>query len=194
MHAPHQHNSVIIRRASAADAAALAELAARTFADWFGAENSAEDMAAHLQRSYGEELQRREIEDRDWVTLLAESDGRAIAYAQVKRGEAPACVWTAAAELPLSKAAAELPQSKTVEIARFYVDRNFHGKGIAQTLMAHAIIEARKLGGETIWLGVWERNARAIAFYEKCGFRDRGSHPFLVGSDLQTDRVMVLQR
>jgi ribosomal protein S18 acetylase RimI-like enzyme len=59
--------------------------------------------------------------------------------------------------------------------------------------MAKAVDAARELGGETIWLGVWERNSRAIAFYEKCGFRDRGSQPFLVGSDLQTDRVMVLQ-
>jgi ribosomal protein S18 acetylase RimI-like enzyme len=170
--------TVKIRRAAASDAAAVAELAARTFADWFGAANRAEDLDAHLERSYGDELQRREIEDRDWVTLLAESDGRAIAYAQVKRGEAPACV------------DGEAP----IEIARFYVDRAFHGKGIAQELMARAIDASRELGGETIWLGVWERNPRAIAFYEKCGFRDCGSHPFLVGSDLQTDRVMVLQR
>ena len=178
MHTPHQHNSVTIRRAVAADAAAVAELAARTFADWFAADNSAEDLQAHLECSYGEVLQRREIEDRDWVTLLAESEGRAIAYAQVKRGETPACV------------EGETP----IEIARFYVDRAFHGKGIAQQLMSEAIDAARELGGETIWLGVWERNPRAIAFYEKCGFRDCGSHPFLVGSDLQTDRVMVLQR
>ena len=50
---------------------------------------------------------------------------------------------------------------------------------------------ARHLGGIAIWLGVWERNPRAIAFYEKCGFRDVGSQLFIVGSDPQTDRVMV---
>jgi ribosomal protein S18 acetylase RimI-like enzyme len=167
-----------IRHAAVDDAARIAELAARTFADWFGADNRAEDMDAHLVRSYGEAQQRCEIEDRDWVTLVAESDGRAIAYAQVKRGHAPACV------------GGEAP----VEIARFYVDRAFHGRGIAQALMAKTIDAARELGGETIWLGVWERNPRAIAFYEKSGFRDCGSQPFLLGSDLQTDRVMVLQR
>ena len=164
-----------IRRAVPEDAPVVAELAARTFADWFGADNRAEDMAAHLARSYGEAQQRRELEDRDWVTLLAEADGRAIAYAQVRRGPAPACVDGAA----------------PVEIARFYVDRTFHGRGIAQALMAAALGAARELGGESVWLGVWERNPRAIAFYAKCGFRDCGSQPFLVGSDLQTDRVMV---
>jgi len=57
--------------------------------------------------------------------------------------------------------------------------------------MAAAIEAARELGGATLWLGVWEHNPRAIAFYAKCGFHDRGSQPFLVGSDLQNDRVMV---
>jgi GNAT superfamily N-acetyltransferase len=164
-----------IRNAVAADAATVAELAARTFADWFGADNRPEDMQAHLARYYGEAQQRSEIEDPGGITLLVENDGRAIAYAQVRRGLAPACV------------TGEAP----IEIARFYVDRPFHGQGIARALMQKAIDAARSLGGATLWLGVWERNPRAIAFYEKCGFRDCGSHPFLVGSDLQTDRVMV---
>ena len=165
-----------IRRATVADAATVAELAAHTFADWFGAHNRSEDMEAHRVRLYGEAQQRREIEDPAGVTLLVERDGAAIAYAQIRRGAAPKCV------------VGEAP----VEIARFYVDRPFHGQGIAQALMREAIEAARSLGGSTLWLGVWERNPRAIAFYEKCGFRDRGSHPYLVGNDLQTDRVMVL--
>ena len=74
---------------------------------------------------------------------------------------------------------------------RFYVDKAHHGRGIAQTLMQEAVATARKLGATTVWLGVWERNLRAIAFYVKCGFQDVGSQPFLVGSDLQTDRVMA---
>jgi len=164
-----------IRRAVASDAVVVAELAARTFKDWFSADNRAEDMELHVARSYGEAQQRREIEDRDVVTLLAEADGRAIAFAQVRRGPAPACV------------EGEAP----VEIARFYVDRSFHGQGIAQALMREALAAARDLGGVTVWLGVWERNPRAIAFYAKSGFRDVGAQPFLLGNDLQTDRVMV---
>jgi diamine N-acetyltransferase len=52
--------------------------------------------------------------------------------------------------------------------------------------------EARTRGAQTLWLGVWERNARAIAFYRKRGFQDVGRHQFLVGTDRQTDRLMVL--
>jgi diamine N-acetyltransferase len=149
-----------------ADAPALAAFGARTFEETFGAANRPEDMAAFLSRTYGEEIQRREIENPEIVTLLGEVDGVLAAFAQLKLGS-------------------------SIEIARFYVDQRFHGKGIAQALMREVIDTSRALGAESIWLGVWERNERAIAFYSKCGFRDTGSHPFLLGSDLQTDRVMV---
>lgn len=158
-----------IRRATVHDAAALAQLAERTFRDAFAADNNPDDLELHIRSSYGEPQQRREIESADVITLVVEDDGFLIAFAQIRR--APS-------------------EHGDVEIARFYVDRAHHGRGIAQSLMAAANDAARELGGTTLWLGVWERNPRAIAFYEKCGFRDVGSHPFLVGTDLQTDRIM----
>ena len=78
-----------------------------------------------------------------------------------------------------------------IELARFYVERTHHGGGLAQLLMTATLDAARELGGRSMWLGVWERNPRGIAFYEKCGFHYVGTHPFVVGSDVQTDRVMV---
>lgn len=161
---------MIVRRAVATDAAALAELGARTFADAFAAQNRPEDMAAYLARTYGEVQQRREIEDPAIVTLLVHEGPTLIAFAQLRRSTA---------------------DYGDVELARFYVHREHHGRGVAQTLMDAAIDAARELRGETLWLGVWEHNPRAIRFYEKCGFVDVGSQPFLVGSDLQTDRVMT---
>jgi ribosomal protein S18 acetylase RimI-like enzyme len=74
---------------------------------------------------------------------------------------------------------------------RFYVDRPWFGRGVAPALMAACAAEARRRGGDVLWLGVWERNARAIAFYEKCGFRRVGIQPFQLGSDRQTDYVMA---
>jgi GNAT superfamily N-acetyltransferase len=82
-------------------------------------------------------------------------------------------------------------QPDAVELHRFYVDRPWHGRAVAQALMAAARDAACALGAHDLWLGVWERNARAIAFYRKCGFVDVGSHHFFVGEDRQTDRVLV---
>jgi len=76
-----------------------------------------------------------------------------------------------------------------IELVRFYVDRSLHGSGVARTLM-NAVDAAAASRARTIWLGVWEHNPRAIAFYLKCGFVDVGSHPFQLGRDLQTDRIM----
>ncbi|MEO8035036.1 MAG: GNAT family N-acetyltransferase [Acidobacteriota bacterium] len=80
-----------------------------------------------------------------------------------------------------------------VELLRFYVDRPAHGSGLAHQLMETVLDAARELGGRALWLGVWERNPRAMAFYRKCRFRDAGSHQFVVGTDSQTDRIMVKQ-
>lgn len=161
---------MIVRSASASDAAALAELAAYTFADTFAAQNRPEDIEAYLAKTYGEALQRREIEDPSIMTLLVEDGGALVAFAQLRRSDS---------------------KHGQVELARFYVHREHHGRGIAQRLMDASVDAARELGGATLWLGVWEHNERAIRFYEKCGFGDAGSQPFLLGSDLQTDRVMT---
>jgi ribosomal protein S18 acetylase RimI-like enzyme len=163
-----------IRRAAQSDAGPLADLAARTFRVTFEASTSPEDMDAHLAGSYGPALQLAEIASPEITTLLADC-GVLAAFAQLRCGPSPSCVTAA----------------RPVEVWRFYVDQPWHGRGIAQRLMQAAIDEAALMGATAVWLGVWENNARAIAFYGKLGFVDVGSHEFLVGNDPQTDRVMV---
>lgn len=163
--------TLTIRRATPRDAAPLARVAEKIFRDTFGPDNRAEDIEAYVARAYGEEPQRRELEDPNSTALLVEDRGALIAFAQLRL-------------TPGS------PHGQ-VEIARFYVDHSQHGRGVAQALMGVVTETAHALGAAKLWLGVWERNARAIAFYVKCGFVDAGSQPFLLGSDLQTDRVMV---
>lgn len=167
--------SLHIRTATIADAALLADLAARTFAESFGAHNTVDDMSIHLSRTYGEAIQKRELEDPALTYLIAEVNGATAGYALVRAGSAPAIVTGV----------------QPVEIYRFYVDRPWHGRGVAQGLMSACEAEARRRGGQTLWLGVWERNERAKRFYEKMGFRDVGTQEFVVGTDPQTDRVLT---
>ena len=168
-------NSFSIRRATLSDAAALAELAGRTFTETFASDNSPEDLDSHLCASYGVPQQTAEIEDRDVTTLLALQREEPIGFAQVRRKAAPSCVTS----------------ERPVELHRFYLARLAQGKGLAAPLMRAAREAARELGGLHIWLGVWERNPRAIAFYLKSGFVQVGSHVFTVGGDRQTDLVFV---
>ncbi|HEX2060649.1 MAG TPA: GNAT family N-acetyltransferase [Thermoanaerobaculia bacterium] len=160
----------MIRRATPADAAVLAELGERTFRAAFGAQNRPEDMDAYCARTYGETLQRRELEDANAVTLIVEENGVAVAFAYLRREES---------------------EFGDIYVSRFYIDAAWHGRGIAQSLMREVEAAARDLGGTKLWLSVWEHNPRAIAFYAKCGFTAEGTQPFLVGSDLQTDYILT---
>ena len=168
-------SSLQLRRARPADAEQLADFAARAFRETFGPDNLPENIAAHLERSFGPVLQARELADPDFVTLVMDRNEGLAAYAQVRRATPPSCVTTAT----------------PVELYRFYVDHPWHGQGIAQRLMDAVFGAAAELGGRSIWLCVWDRNPRAIAFYQKSGYRDVGRAVFQLGSDLQTDRVLV---
>jgi diamine N-acetyltransferase len=166
---------VIIRRATADDAELLSELARKIFFDTFGPDNTPEDMAIHARKSYSRDIQLRELTDDSLTYLIAESDGQPAGFAMIGAPRSPSC--------------SEF--TRPVELFRFYVDKDWHGKGIAQPMMTACEEEAVRRGGGTICLSVWERNPRAIRFYEKIGFRKAGTQPYVLGNDVQTDWVMV---
>ncbi len=163
--------NVTLRRGEPRDAAALAELGARTFSDTFLAENDPDDIAAFLRDTFSPEKQASELADAATTYLVAEVDGALVGYAMLQRGPAPECVGG----------------GSPIEIGRLYVAREQLGRGVGEALMARCVEDARIAGHDTIWLGVWERNQRAIRFYERWGFRRVGEHVFVVGKDPQND-------
>ena len=163
-----------IRPATPADAAELAAFTERVFRATFAADNRAEDMDAYCAEAFDPAHQLAEIEAAGVRTLLVGCGGLA-GCAQVRAGTPPPCVTA----------------DRPIELRRFYIDTPWQGRGIALQLMLAVMEIARADGAGSVWLGVWERNARAIAFYAKCGFADVGAHDFRLGDDLQTDRVMV---
>jgi diamine N-acetyltransferase len=165
-----------VRRAVDADAGALAELAEHTFRATFAAANTAENIDRFCAATYGVPLQLAEIHDAGLETWLAEVNGTLAGYAQVRSGEAPAVVGG----------------SRPLEIQRLYVHHDWLGKGVAQSLMNHLLARARLRDADVVWLGVWERNPRAIAFYRKWGFEAVGEHVFVLGDEHQRDLLMRL--
>jgi diamine N-acetyltransferase len=163
-----------IRRATPEDASLLAELGARTFHDAFAADIKPEDIASYLTATFGPAKQAAELADPHATFLIAESAGVARGYAQLRAGEAPPCV----------------TDSKPIELVRIYVSREWLGRGVGEALMRACLEEAQRAGHDTLWLGVWEHNGRAQAFYRKWGFRKVGEHPFQLGSEAQIDHVM----
>lgn len=168
-------DAIRVRRATLADAATLSRVAASTFRETFEAENTAEDMARYVAESFTPERQAAEVSDPAGVVLVAEvvAAGRweLVGYAHLVAGPVPDAV----------------TGPGPMELKRLYVSREWHGRRVAHALMEATIDAARERGARTLWLGVWERNPRAVAFYGKHGFARVGEHTFVLGADAQTD-------
>ncbi len=168
---------LVVRRAGPVDASALTRVARRTFHDAYAGTAPPGDLEIHMTRAFGLVQQARELADPGLVTLLAEMAGDAIGFAQVR--------------VDLGHPAPPSVQGAPVEIVRFYLDQAWTGRGIAPQLMAEVLATGRRAGGQVAWLTVWGENARAIRFYEKCGFDHRGEAPFQFADRTEQDWVMV---
>jgi diamine N-acetyltransferase len=166
--------AIRIRRAEEDDALALSVLAEGTFRAAFSESNTAANMQLHCAANYGEALQLAEIRGSNRETWVAEADNGLVAYVQLLFGAAS----------PMTSG------ERGVEIQRFYVNASYHGAGLAHQLMARVLARSEAAGSSALWLGVWERNPRALAFYRKWGFDVVGEHTFKVGDDPQRDLVM----
>lgn len=170
-----QPSGVTFRRAAPTDAEAYSHFSRRVAIETFAADNNPDDFRLYLDQTFSPERQAAEMGDPDTTVLLGEHEGRVAAYAYLRLHPAPEVVKGA----------------RPLEIARFYVDSPWHGRGVAWEMMAEVVREGLRVGADTLWLGVWERNERAKVFYHRCGFADLGSHVFMVGRDAQTDRLFA---
>jgi len=167
--------SIKLRFAQLDDADLLANLGATAFAQAFGADNTPEDMADYLQSSFSVDKLTEELSAQGSIFIIAEMEaGGAVGYARLLGNSTETCV----------------TGERPIELVRIYVLQEWIGKKIGGMLMQACLTEARGRGYDVIWLGVWEKNERAIAFYQKWGFTKAGTHTFLLGKDLQHDWVM----
>lgn len=166
--------AIQIRRAEEDDALALSVLAERTFRAAFAELNTAANMQLHCATTYGHAFQLAEIRDSSRETWVAEGNAGLVAYVQLR----------------LDATSPMILGRRPVEIQRFYVDASHHGAGLAYQLMSHVVARAEAAESTVLWLGVWERNPRALAFYRKWGFDVVADHVFTVGNDPQRDLIM----
>ena len=164
-----------IRVAATDDAALLAELGMRTFVETFAEDNAAADMAEYVASAFSPRQLAIELADAASIFFVADVDGTAAGYAKL-RAAAPTV---------------RIDGRHPVELVRLYVLRTWLGRGVGEALMRACFHRALTAGHDVVWLGVWERNHRAQAFYRKWHFRPVGHHVFQLGSDAQTDVLMA---
>lgn len=163
-----------VKRVALSDIDKLQAIGRQTFFETFSAENTEEDMQKYLNEGFSLEKLTAELSDPNSEFYFALLDGRAVGYLKLNYGSSQT----------------ELKDNEALEIERIYVLKEFHGKKVGQLLYDKAMQVARHINASYVWLGVWEKNPRAISFYRKNGFVEFDKHIFRLGNDEQTDIMM----
>jgi len=167
-----------LKRATAADAAALALVASACFLETFAGILQGADIVAHCAKANDP------ARFRDW----AEDAGSRIVLAEIATGAAP--IGYSVLTVPDLPAVDVGPGD--VELRRIYTLLRAHGTGLGPALMAQALLDARAIGRKRMLLGVYAGNERARAFYQKQGFVKVGERQYRVGATLCDDVIYAL--
>lgn len=168
--------NISIRTADTSHAGIITQISVATFTETFADTNSKEDMDKYLAQQMNVGKITCELEDPDSTFFLAWDGDTLAGFAKVSSDV---------------KADAPKHTHNALEIERLYVLQQYQGCKVGAALMAHCIAYAHRNGHGTIWLGVWEHNHKAIAFYTRWGYTPYGSHIFRLGTDDQTDILMM---
>lgn len=161
-----------IRKANIADINSLCEIGAKTFVETYEKENTPENLQKYLDEKFNEKQILDELSTPQTIFLLVELEDEVIGYSKLRVNSV------------------ENPNPKALEIERIYITKQYHGQKFGALLMQGCIDTAIENNYESLWLGVWEHNPKAIAFYRKWGFEVFGTHIFQLGDDAQTDFLM----
>jgi ribosomal protein S18 acetylase RimI-like enzyme len=165
---------ITVRLATKHDAELLVDMSRQTFYDTFASQNTKEDMDKFMNEQFTREALMEEVGAENNIFLLAYDEEKPVGYARIRENNNPPSLGT----------------SNAMEIARIYAATNAIGKGIGKVLMQKCIEIAKARNRELVWLGVWEKNQRAIDFYVKWGFEKFADHDFVLGNDIQKDWLM----
>ncbi|HWI89662.1 MAG TPA: GNAT family N-acetyltransferase [Flavisolibacter sp.] len=166
--------TLVIREANVADAKLIADISHQTFYDTFAAYNSNEDMEKFLNQQFTKGKLILEVGAKGNIFLLAYDKDVVAGYVKLRDERIPPGMGNVTA----------------LEVARLYAMTHQIGKGVGSLLMQSSIDIARQKNKEWLWLGVWEKNQRAIDFYAKWGFEKFEETDFLLGDDMQRDWLM----
>lgn len=167
-------DNVKIVGATPNDVAQLQNISIQTFSETFAAVNTPENMAQYLNESLSLSKLNDELNNKLSLFYFAIHNEEVIGYLKLNTGQAQT----------------DIKDNDALEIERIYVSQAFLGKNIGKLLYEKAVQIARQAGARYIWLGVWEKNFRAISFYKKNGFVEFDQHVFMLGTDRQIDIMM----
>ncbi len=170
-------DEIKIKKVKPDDVLDLQLIGKQTFFETFAEHNTPDDMQMYFDNNLSIDKLKKELADKNSEFYFASLNNKVIGYLKIN----------------FEQAQTEVMDKSSLEIERIYVVKDFHGKEVGQILYNKAIEIAKQKKAEYIWLGVWEKNTRAINFYKKNGFVEFDNHIFKLGNDEQTDILMRLK-
>jgi len=168
--------NIEIRNAGPADARLLSVLATATFYEAYFEQDDPHNLADYIVESFEVDAIGKQLADPNAAFLIAFCSGCAVGFAKLITGSREPCIAAA----------------RTVELKRIYLVERAWRQGVGELLLGRCVEEARRTGMDSIWLGVWQMNARALPFYEKHGFVKMGTLEFPYGDSVGINDVMEL--
>lgn len=169
-----EHKPLVIRRPLEAEASLIADISRQTFVESFGGVNTEENMNKFMTKEFSKEKLMAELSDNKNSFFMALSGEEIAGYVKLRESENPSA----------------LKNKNAIELSRIYAVNKMIGMGVGKLLMEKAVEFALETQKEVLWLGVWEKNERAINFYHRWGFVKFSEHNFILGDDVQTDWLM----
>ncbi|CAM3788694.1 spermidine/spermine N(1)-acetyltransferase [Aeromicrobium ponti] len=167
--------TINMKRCTLEDLSKLQEISYETFNETFKDQNSPENMNSYLERAFNLKQLETELSHTSSQFFFVYFRGEAAGYLKVNTNEAQT----------------EEMGDETLEIERIYIRNKFQNHGLGKYLLNKALEIAMERNKKKIWLGVWEKNENAIAFYKKMRFVQTGAHSFYMGDEEQTDFIMT---
>lgn len=164
-----------IKKITASEVKELQAISRETFKATFAPFTAPADMARFLKEDYASDKLKREIINPNSRFFFLRVNGKIAGYLKVN----------------VRDAQTEHLRPNSFELERIYLRRQYQGQGLGLALLKYAEKLARQGGFAYLWLGVYEKNYRAQKFYKADGFKRVGQHTFQVGSDPQTDYLLL---
>ncbi|MFD2656480.1 GNAT family N-acetyltransferase [Gracilibacillus thailandensis] len=163
-----------IRQCTFEDLYKLQEISYETFNETFKHQNSPENMNAYLEKAFNVKQLEKELSNVSSQFYFVYFHNEIAGYLKVNTNDAQS----------------EEMDDDSLEIERIYIKSTFQKRGLGKYLLDKAMEIAIEQNKRIVWLGVWEKNEKAIAFYQKMGFVQTGIHSFYMGDEEQTDFIM----
>ena len=167
-------NKIKVVEVESSQLSALQLISKQTFSETFTEHNTEEDMKLYIESNFNLSYLKTELDNGSSKFYFALDGEDIVGYLKINWG----------------KAQSESLGNTSIEVERIYVLKSYQGKNVGHALYQKALAVATELNFDFIWLGVWEKNERAIQFYKKNGFVEFDKHLFKLGKDEQTDLLM----